>query len=132
MVKWKELKDLLDYQALKEIRNEFESSHKKMRNMVNEFDRRKISDVLSDALMDLVDKKYDDYMEVFSKMDEEKRVEAALTRKRKLELDEYWKERRRDIPKWPQSLPYTKFKQDFSSWDSEHHLPSGREIRTTC
>ena len=58
-------------------------------------------------------------------MDEEKRVEAALARKRNLELEEYRKEKRRDIPSWPHTLPYTKFKQDLAAWDKEHHLSSG-------
>ena len=36
--KWEDQKDLLDYQSLKEFRTEFESSHKYLRNMVNEWD----------------------------------------------------------------------------------------------
>ena len=51
------MKDVLDYQALKEIRTEFEATYKNLRNMVNEFDRRRISDLLSDHLMDIVNEK---------------------------------------------------------------------------
>ena len=36
--KWNLQRDLLDYQALKEFRAEFEATHWKLRNMVNEFD----------------------------------------------------------------------------------------------
>ena len=37
LAKWRNQKDLIDYQALKEFRNEFEATHKKMRYMVNEW-----------------------------------------------------------------------------------------------
>ena len=123
--KWRDQKDFLDYQALKEIRSEFEATYKKMRNMVFEFDRRRISDLLSDDLMDTIDMKFDEYMVLFKEMDEEKRIEEAILRKRNLLLNEYRKEKRRDIPSWPHSLPYSKFKADLLSWDKEHHLSSG-------
>ena len=58
-------------------------------------------------------------------MDEEKRMEAAVIRKRNIELEEYRKEKRRNIPTWPKSMTYTKFKPDLLSWDKEHHLTSG-------
>ena len=51
------------FQALKEIRFEFEATHKKLRYMVNEWERRKYSDILSDALVDLLDFIFDDYTE---------------------------------------------------------------------
>ena len=93
--------------------------------MVNEWDRRKISDVLADYMIDIVDKYFDEYIVEFRAMDEEKRLEAALLRKRNLEIDEYRKEKRRAIPSWPSTLYYTKFKPDLLSWDKEHHLSSG-------
>ena len=123
--KWKSQKEMLDYQALKEFRNDFEMTHRSLRNMVNEFDRRKISDVLTDYLMDIIDNHFDGYMVEFRRMDEEKRMEAALIRKRNLEIEEYRKEKRRNIPTWPKSMTYTKFKPDLLSWDKEHHLTSG-------
>ena len=58
-------------------------------------------------------------------MDEEKRMEAAVIRKRNIEIEEYRKEKRRSIPMWPKSMSYTKFKPDLLSWDKEHHLTSG-------
>ena len=123
--KWKNQKDILDYQALKEIRYEFEGSHKKMRYMVSEWDRRKYSDRLSDQLTDIIDQKWDEYMKEYRRMDEEKRTEAAIQRKRNLELEDYKREKRRPIPTWPKTLPYTKFKPDLLSWDKEHKLSSG-------
>ena len=107
--KWKEQKDFLDYQALKEIRSEFEGTHRKVKYMVSEWERRKYSDRLSDLLMDLIDVKFDEYIIEFRKMDENKRTEAALLRKRNLELEEYKREKRRPVPTWPSSLPYSKF-----------------------
>ena len=56
LVKWQEQHDILNYQALKEIRAEFEMTHKKCRHMVSEWDRRKLSDLLSDHLMDTMTK----------------------------------------------------------------------------
>ena len=125
MTKWKEQKDFLDYQALKQIRYEFESTHKKMRFMVNEWDKRKLSDKLSGHLMDKIDFMWDQYMNEFRRMDEEKRKEAAVQRKKNQEMEEYKREKRRAIPSWPKSLSYTKFKPDLLSWDQEHHLSSG-------
>ena len=87
--KWKDQKDIFDYQSLKEFRTEFESSHKYLRNMVNEWDRRRISDKLYDYLMDVIDQQFDNYMKEFKEMDDAKRTEAALLRKRNAELEEY-------------------------------------------
>ena len=61
ILKWEEQKDILDYQALKEIRSEFEGTHKKVRYMVSEWERRKFSDRLSDSLMDMIGVKFDEY-----------------------------------------------------------------------
>ena len=61
LLKWEEQKDILDYQALKEIRSEFEGTHKKVRYMVSEWERRKFSDRLSDSLMDMIGVKFDEY-----------------------------------------------------------------------
>ena len=110
---------------MKEIRYEFEGTHKKMRFMVNEWDKRKVSDILCDHLMDKIDGKWDEYMENFRKMDEEKRTDAAVIRKKNLEIEEYKREKRRSVPSWPKSLPYSKFKPDLLSWNKEHHLSSG-------
>ena len=123
--KWKDQKNVLDYQALKEFRSDMESTHRSLRHMVNEWDRRRLSDILSDDLMDTIDNRFDEYMVEFRRMDEEKRMEAALLRKRNLEVEEYRKEKRRNIPTWPKSMIYTKFKPDLLSWDQEHHLTSG-------
>ena len=123
--KWKDQKDLLDYQALKEIRSEFEATHKNLRYMVSEWERRKHSEILSDHLMDVIGKNHDEYMVEYRKMDEEKRTEAAVQRKRNLALEEYKREKRRNIPTWPVSFPYTKFKPDILAWDKEHHMTSG-------
>ena len=100
-------------------------SHKYLRNMVNEWDRRRISDKLYDFLMDTIDRKFDDYMKEFKRMDDTKRTEAAILRKRNAELEEYKKEKRREIPSWPKVLPYSKFKPDLLSLDKENHLSSG-------
>ena len=48
-----------------------------------------------------------------------------MKRKKREELEEYTKEKRRQIPSWPTSIPYPKFKQDLLSWDKENHLSSG-------
>ena len=125
LVKWKEQKEILDYQALKEIRSEMEETHKKLRFMISEWDRRKLSDRLSDHLTDVMNAKFDEYIVEYRRMDEEKRTEAAVQRKRNHELEEYKREKKRPIPTWPQALPYTKFKPDLLSWDREHHLSSG-------
>ena len=125
LAKWSSQKELLDYQALKEFRSEFETTHKKLSYMVSEWERRKFSDRLSDHLMDIIGRKYDEYMAEYRRMDELKRTEAAVQRKRHLELEEYKREKRRAIPTWPNSFPYTKWKPDMISWDREHHLTTG-------
>ena len=125
LTKWEEQKDILDYLALKEIRSEFEADHKKLRFMVSEWERRKFSDRLSDHLTDTIDLKFEEYITEYRRMDEEKRTEAAVQRKRNLEMEEYKREKRRAIPSWPTSLSYNKFKQDLISWDKEHNLSTG-------
>ena len=123
--KWNEQREMLDYQALKEFRAEFEADHKKLRYMVSEWERRKYSDRLSDLLMDTIDAGFDEYIILFRKMDEEKRLEAAAQRKKRDQMEEYKREKRRAIPSWPQSISYAKFKPDLLSWDKEHYLSTG-------
>ena len=55
-------------------------------------------------------------------MEEVKRNEAAALRMKNQKLEEYKREKRRDIPSWPESLPYNKFKPDLLAWDKEHYL----------
>ena len=50
--------------------------------MVNEFDIRKYSDKL--MLIDIVNEHFDDYIGEFRRMDEMKRTEGALLRKKGL------------------------------------------------
>lgn len=102
-----------------------ESTHKKLCYMASEWERRKLSDRLSDHLMDVIGRKHDEYMLEYRRMDELKRTEAAVQRKRNLELEEYKREKRRALPTWPNSFPYTKWKPDIISWDREHHLTTG-------
>ena len=52
--------------------------------MVNEFDIRKYSD----KLIDIVNENFVDYIGEFRRMDEMKRTEGALLRKKGLELEE--------------------------------------------
>ena len=106
LAKWRNQKELLDYQALKEFRSEMESTHKKLCYMASEWERRKLSDRLSDHLMDVIGRKHDEYMLEYRRMDELKRTEAAVQRKRHLELEEYKSEKRRALPTWPNSFPY--------------------------
>ena len=73
--------------------------------------------------MDTIDSKFDDFMKEFKRIDDTKRTEAAILRKRNAELEEYKKEKRREIPS--KVLPYSKFKPDLLSWDKENHLSSG-------
>ena len=72
LAKWQESKDILDYQALKEIRSEFENIHKNLRFMISEWERRKFSDLLSDKLSDTIAAKFDQYMIEYRRMDEKK------------------------------------------------------------
>ena len=76
-------------------------------------------------MIDIVDEHFDDYIEEFRRMDEMKRTEAVLLRKKGLELEEYKREKRRAVPTWPKSLPYSKFRPDIISWNAEHHLSTG-------
>ena len=119
--KWSEKKDLIDHQALKEMKNDFEATHKQMNYMVSEWDKRKLSNILSDFLADLVTEKFEEYWKEYKVMEEVKRNEAAALRMKNQKLEEYKREKRRDIPSWPESLPYNKFKPDLG-WDKEHYL----------
>ena len=125
LAKWNGGKDDIDHQSLKEIRNEFESTHRQLNYMVSEWDKRRLSNFLSDYLADLISDKYEEYITDYKKMDEIKRNEAAMLRKKSVQLEEYKREKRRSIPTWPFSLPYSKFKPDLISWDKEHYLTSG-------
>ena len=71
--KWNQGKDDIDYQSLKEIRNEFEATHRQLNYMVSEWDKRRLSNFLSDYLTDLISDKYEEYMTEYKKMDEIKR-----------------------------------------------------------
>ena len=123
--KWEKEKDIIDHQALKDIRLDFEATHKKCRYMVSEWEKKKLSEILTDELVDIIDNKFDEYMASFQKMNDIKTTEAARLRKKSTELEEYKKEKRRAIPTWPKALPYSKFKPDLISWDEEHYLTSG-------
>ena len=90
-------------------------THRHLNFMVSEWEKRKISNMLCDYLTDLIEEKMEDYMVEYRKMDEVKREEAALLRKKNQKLEEYKREKRRQIPSWPQSLPYSKFKPDLIS-----------------
>ena len=110
--KWNEKKEYLDHQALKELKNDFEATHKQMNYMVSEWDKRKLSNILSDFLADLITDKFEEYWNEYKVMEEVKRNEAAALRMKNQKLEEYKREKRRDIPTWPTSLPYNKFKPD--------------------
>ena len=121
---WEEEKETLDYIGLKEIKWEFDQVDKKLRFLVNEWEKRKHSEKLSDHLADILDKLFEEYYEKYSKMADQKRLEAATQRKKEKELLEYKNEKRRPIPTWPEKIPYSKFKPDLLSWDKENHLSS--------
>ena len=103
---WKEEQDSLDYAALKDLRFEFDEADEQIRNILDDFDRRKYSDVLSDHLLDMHDQLFQVYCEKYSKMADIKRNEAAIQRKKEKELFEYKNEKRRSIPTWPKSVNY--------------------------
>ena len=92
--------------------------------MITEWDKRKYSDILSDHLLDLHDKLYDDYFAKYTAKADIKRSEAVLERQREKELLLYKNEKRRAIPSWPKEVPYNKFKPDLVSWDKEHYMTS--------
>ena len=52
---WKDEQGSLDYTGLKEIRFEFDQADRQVRNSINEWERRKYSDVLADHLLDMYD-----------------------------------------------------------------------------
>ena len=87
--KWNEKQQDMDHAALKEFRSEFEVTHRHLNFMVSEWEKRKISNMLCDYLTDLIEEKMEDYMVEYRKMDEVKRVEAALLRKKNQNLEEY-------------------------------------------
>ena len=121
---WTEEKDTLDYIALKELRMEFDDIDKKLRFLINEFDKRKYSDILVADLEETHEKFFDSYYQSYSDKADQKRKEAAEQRKKERDLLEYKNEKRRPIPVWTESVPYSKFKPDLISWNLEHHLTS--------
>ena len=122
---WDEEKDTLDYLGLKEVKFEFDQVDKKLRFLVNEWDKRKISDKLSDHLSDTLDQLFEEYHRKYTKMADQKRIEDATQRKKDKEIYRYKNEKRRAIPTWPEKIPYAKFKPDLISWNRENHLSSG-------
>ena len=60
--KWEEKRDILDHKALKEMRNDFESTHKQMNFMVSEWDKSRLSNILNDYVADLVAEKFEEYV----------------------------------------------------------------------
>jgi hypothetical protein len=53
---WWDERDIIDYQGLKDIRFEFDQVDKKLRFLVNEWDKRKHGEMLTDYLVDTADK----------------------------------------------------------------------------
>ena len=90
--KWEKDRDVIDHQALKDIRNEFELTHKKCRYMAAEWDKRKLSERLSDQIVDVIDSNYDEYMVSFQKMNEIKTTDVTRLRLKSTELEEYKKD----------------------------------------
>ena len=121
---WKDEKDNIDLAGLKEVKFEFDQVDRKMKHLLNEWDKRKYSDILSDHLLDLHDKLFDEYFEKYTSMADIKRSEALSERKREKEMLLYKNEKRRAIPTWPKEVPYSKFKPDLISWDKEHFMTS--------
>ena len=88
--------------------------------MIDEWEKRNRNEILADHLRDTHDKNWEEYHNKYSNMADEKRVEAASQRKREKEINEYKNEKRRHIPTWPETVPYSKFKPDLLSWDKDH------------
>ena len=95
---------------------------KKLRFLVKEWDKRKQSELLTDHLVDIADKLYDDNFQKYTKMADEKRREAVAQRKKEQDMLEYRNEKKRSIPTWPEKVPYSKFKPDFLSWNLDYFL----------
>ena len=121
---WSEEKDIIDYQGMKDIRWEFDQIDKKLRFIVNEWDKRQHGAILTDSLVDAADKLYEEYSRKYNAMADVKRKESIVRRKRDQEILEYRNEKKRAIPSWPEKIPYSKFKPDLLSWDTEHYLTS--------
>ena len=116
---WSEQKDSIEYIGLKEIKHEFDQGFIKLKHLINEWDKRKYSDVLTDYLIDTLDNMWDEYDAKYQKMADIKRTEDVQKRLKEKELQNYKHEKRRPIPSWPNSVPYSKFKPDLQSWDKE-------------
>ena len=86
---WWDERDTIDYQGLKDIRFEFDQVDKKLRFLVNEWDKRKHGEMLTDYLVDTADKLYDEYFKKYTRMADEKRKESAVRRKKEQEIMEY-------------------------------------------
>ena len=94
-------------------------------HLMNDWQRRKHSEFLSDYLYDLHLKYWNEYNDNFTAKADQKRIEANNQRIKEKELLEYKNEKKRCIPSWPQNVEYAKFKPDLLSWSKEHHLSSG-------
>ena len=122
---WKEEEKTIDYTGLKEVKSVFDQGYTKLRHLVTEWERRKLNNKLTDHLTDMMDKLWDQYDEKYQSMADIKRSEYIQRRQKEKELLSYKNEKRRPIPSWPNSIPYTKFKPDLISWDKENHMSTG-------
>ena len=124
--KWEKESDLLDAQALRDNKFEFDNQLKHWRYQISLWDNKnKSKERLYARLEDEIDYNFNKYMKLYNPIAEDISKREAIKRRRKEELEEYSKQKRRPIPSWPQSIPYIKFKQDLISWDNENHLSSG-------
>ena len=91
---WDEEKESLDYIGLKEIRFEFDQADKQIRHTINEWEKRKYSDVLADHLIDMHDQLFQVYHKKYAEMADAKRQEAAEHRKKEKQLQDYKNEKK--------------------------------------
>ena len=110
---------------MKEVKFEFDQIDKSLKHLINDWDRRKHSELLFDHLYDLHHRLWNEYNDSFMKKADIKRVEANAQRIKEKELLDYKNEKKRSVPSWPDSVVYSKFKPDLLSWNNEHHLTSG-------
>ena len=95
---WKNEKDNIDLTGLKEIKFEFDQVDRNIKQTINDWDKRRHSDILSDYLLDLHDKLYYEYFVTYTAKADLKRSEAVIERQREKELLLYKNEKRRSIP----------------------------------
>ena len=76
-------------------------------------------------MTDVLDKLWDEYDDKYQAMADVKRLEDVNRRKMEKDIQKYKNEKRRPIPSWPSSIPYSKFKPDLLSWDRENYLSTG-------